>query len=67
MMNLRRSEHFTEDSNSLTSEKHWKVMTLAFQEMFHKFVDITYPKVSTKEEDDHICTYAKEVISLGRI
>lgn len=58
------SEHLTEGSTPMASEQRWDVMTPAIKQVLNKFV-ITYPKFSTEEDNDHICAYAKEVISLG--
>ena len=40
-------------------------MILAIKKIIDSFVDISYPKASTEEDEDNVCAYAKEVMSLG--
>ena len=40
-------------------------MILAIKKIIDSFVDISYPKASTEEDEDNVCAYATEVMSLG--
>ncbi len=40
------------------------MLQLAIIDNIEQFVDIDYPSSASKD-DDHVCTYAKEVLSLG--
>lgn len=57
------SKLFPEGSASLTPTQRWNIMSRAVQEIIDKFVDVSYP-ISTKKDDDHILDYAKELTSL---
>lgn len=59
------TKHFPEGSNTLKPDQRWKVLTLALEELLLKFVDITYPVTSKGKDKDHVCAYAKDVMSLG--
>lgn len=56
--------YFPEDCTQLSPKEHWNVLQLAIVEIIEQFVDINYPS-STSKDDDHVCAYAKEVLSLG--
>ena len=58
-------QYFPQESMKLTSQHCWKLMILAIKKIIDSFVDISYPKASTEEDEDNVCAYAKEVMSLG--
>ena len=51
---------------ALATEQHWKVMSLALDQLITDYVDISYPTdLVTKNENDHVLEYAKELMNLG--
>ena len=60
------SDLFPDDCAALTPEQRWKVMSLAIEKLISDFVDISYPTdLVTKDGNDHVLEYAKELLSLG--
>lgn len=60
-------EHFPEGCIRLPPKQRWNLMNLATKHLLDKFVDISYPKASTKKDDDQVCAYAEELMSLSHL
>ena len=60
------SDLFPDGCAALTPEQRWKVIPLAIEKLISDFVDISYPTdLVTKDGNDHVLEYAKELMSLG--
>ncbi len=61
---------FTEESRELDPQQRRNIFLSGIQKIVHRFIDLTSPGSPTSRsglDGDHVCAYAREILSLGAL